>query len=401
MAGETLLVSSVGTGGKTGYNETTYSYESESTFETHLCPLAIASIFEVDTAFVPRTEKAAAYDDDLIEGFESIGIDHTFSTIPKITSQNEADIVLDKLIEEVREIDPSAVVLDITHAYRSLPMVLFSAAVYLDALDEIEVDGIYYGEYQGEESPIIDLTYLHTLIEWHHALRSFQETGSLFDERKTRLFENGQPEEDEQRRNFANLTKSLNGASKHINSGLSLEAGRATRGVMDALNRVDEREFVGPESGFLSPLREGLHDLELEQDVSKTTEIELNMDELKRQREVVRFYLDRGKYWFALECARELFVNRLLLEADHGGDWLTRTARKRIETEKLSGADGRKSRQSDADAHKLWNTLSGYRNMYAHSGFNDDGIPSENKVRDIVEELCGQVDNDAIWREIL
>jgi hypothetical protein len=169
---------------------------------------------------------------------------------------------------------------------------------------------------------------------------------------------------------------------------------------MEALDEVDEQEFVGPESGFLTPLREELHDLELGQDVSKTTEIELDMNELQRQREVVRFYLDRGKYWFALECARELFVNRLLLETEHRDGWLTRAAREQVGKENLSGENGRKSRQSDADAHKLWNRLSSYRNTYAHSGFNDDEIPSEKKVREVVEELCDQIDNNDMWREI-
>jgi hypothetical protein len=403
MAEGALLVSSVGTGGETGYSETTYSLEGVGDCETNLCPLALADLLDFDAAFVPRTEEAAVYDEDLTDGFDAMGVDCAFETIPKIGARDDADVVLDTIITHIRAIDPASVVLDITHAYRSLPMVLFSSVMYLDALGEVDVEGIYYGEYQGEHSTLIDLTYLHTLMEWHHALRTFDTTGSLravhqlMESRKRQLFES-----DERPHDLAALVGPLGSASRHFDSGLPLEAGRATKSATEALEAVDEDQFVGPEGGFLAPLAEELRGFGLRQDAGTKADIRLDEDELDRQRAFVEFYRDTERYWLALECAREVFINRLLYE--YGGqyrqNWLDRDTREEVRERSLTD-EHRADRHVDADAIKLWDCIGQYRNTYAHSGFKRRDAPDEASVRATLSELCESLTDDAFWEEIV
>lgn len=308
MADDTLLVSSIGTGGKNGYSTTTYSLEGIGDCETDLCPLALADLLEIDIAFIPRTEKAASHGDEkLKDGFDALHVSYEFETIPKISDRDDADEILATLINHIREFDVESVVLDITHGFRSLPMVLFSSVMYLDALEEVNLDGIYYGEYQDGGSTIIDLTYLYTLMEWHHALRTFETTGSLraihqlFNSRKVLEFKRGEDPHE-----FADIVSSLGGTSRYFDSGLPLKAGLATRDTIDALNEIDENQFVGPEDGFIDPLTDELRGFELRQDAQNKEEIELDVEELVRQRRYVEFYRDKERYWLALECAREL-----------------------------------------------------------------------------------------------
>jgi hypothetical protein len=400
MEDNTLLVSSIGTG---KYDRTTYSLEGVGDCETDLCPLALAELLKIDIAFIPRTEEAAVYDDELGNGFDELNVGYEFETIPKISDRDDADEVLDILINHIRELDSASVVLDITYGYRSLPMVLFSSIMYLDALDEIDLTGIYYGEYQADGSTIIDLTYLHTLMEWHHALRTFETTGSLravhqlFDSRRVLDFKRG-----EQPHDFADVVKSLGGTSRYFDSGLPLEAGSAARDTIDALDEIDENQFVGPEGGFIAPLTDELRGFEVSQDVQDKTEIELDMDELVRQREFVEFYLDTERYWLALECARELFLNRLLYEI--GGhdrqDWLDRATRVKIKDELLNDED-EEDKHTDVDAITLWRRIRDHRNLYAHSGFKEDEPPKENKVEDALTTLCKSIDDNAFWEEIV
>ena len=402
MAVDELLVSSIGTGGETGYSTTTYSLKGVGTCETNLCPLALVDLLDIDTAFVPRTEEATAYDETLGDGFDELNVAYELEIIPKITDQNDANVVLDILLTHIREIKPSSVVLDITHAYRSLPMVMFSSIIYLDALNEVDFDGIYYGEYQGDESPLIDLTYLHTLMEWHHALRAFETTGSLraiqqlFDSRKRQLFERG-----EQPHDFAEVVRSLGGASGYFDSGLPLEAGLATRNTINALTEIDEEQFVGPEGGFLAPLTDELRGFELRQEASNKDEIALDMDELSRQQAFVEFYRDTKRYWLALECARELFINRLLYENDDhdNRNWLALETREEAR-ERIPDSTNREDRHSEAEATKLWDSIGQYRNMYAHAGFKQNEAPSETNVKRVLTKLCENISNDGFWEEI-
>jgi hypothetical protein len=403
METDTLLVSSIGT---TNYDTTIYSLADGGDCETDLCPLALAELLDIDTAFIPRTEEAVVYDDDLGEGFDELNVGYEFETIPTISERDDVDTVLDTLINHIREIGAESVVLDITHAYRSLPMVMFSSIMYLDALGEVDIRGIYYGEYQDDGSlttPIIDLTYLHKLMGWHYALQTFETTGSLravhqlIDSRKERYFKRGKRPDD-----LADVVSSLGGASRYFDSGLPLEAGIATRDTIDALDTIDENQFVGPDGSFLAPLAEKLCGFELQQDASKKDEIILNTDELSRQRRFVEFYRDTGRYWLALECGRELFLNRLLYESSEFDqqNWLDRDTRERI-TDELMESEDSEDKHTEKDAMTLWNQIGNHRNLYAHAGFKQNRAPSETTVENVLTELCKNISNDAFWEEIV
>ncbi len=135
-----------------------------------------------------------------------------------------------------------------------------------------------------------------------------------------------------------------------------------------------------------SPLDEELAPFELEQSIEgdEKAESTLTQRELERERDLVQFYYDNHKHWFALECARELFLNRLLYE-QHGTDvdWLdvevrTDVARQLGKYVRIQRADGAPSPPA---ALRLWDTFSQYRNAHAHAGFKKMPAPSHSDVK--------------------
>lgn len=419
MSDEMLLVSSIGTGGEDGYNSTTYVLDDHRTHETCFSPVALAEIVEVDHALIARTDRADVNDDALREEFETANVTCEFETIPKISRRDDIDLIMGRLIERIRERDPESVVLDITYAFRSLPMVFFSSVMYLDALSEVELDGIYYGEFQGEgeESPLVDMTHLHRLMEWYHAISTFESTGELrpvsdlLEERKIGLHKkhnhSNDPDGPDDLGALDDLVKRLNGASRYFDSGLPLEAGGATRNALAALDEIDDSQFIGPEGKFFSPLNRMLEGF----DSPEKTNIELDRDELHRQRKFVELYQENNRYRFALGCARELIINRLIYKRDGYGqeNWLQHGVRDRMKQRIILEVKERQEKDSttgegeteEMDAIQLWEKIRQFRNPYAHSGFKNEDIPNEDKIDPVLDTLCATIDDDAFWEGVV
>ncbi len=73
------------------------------------------------------------------------------------------------------------VVLDVTHAFRHLPMLALVAARYLKHVKHVQVRDIYYGALdmtlQDGETPVLRLTGLLDMLDWVDALASYEKDG--------------------------------------------------------------------------------------------------------------------------------------------------------------------------------------------------------------------------------
>ena len=77
------------------------------------------------------------------------------------------------------------VVFDITHAFRSLPLLAFIAAAYLRKTKDINLKAIVYGALEAryeedatEVTPVFDLTPFIELLDWMTATEQFRATGN-------------------------------------------------------------------------------------------------------------------------------------------------------------------------------------------------------------------------------
>lgn len=408
MIDHRLLLTTVGT---SDYEETQYVL-SDSKCTATTAPGALIGLQEFDSVLLAHTVKVRKTTDhlDRIQATaDGHGVNAECVEVPLIHDRDDIDTVLDQIVTAIDTVGATEVVLDTSHAYRTLQMTFYTSVLQLSALDLIEIGGIYYAEQAGggDVAPIVDLSYLATLVEWYHALRSFASAGTLYpvhdllESKRNRVYRRGgeHPE-------LVQLEKVVGSVTSYLDSGLPLEAGAAAKQTVSKLDELDDSDFIGPEGAFLDPLARQLDQFAIGQDASpdEKEKIELTMSELERQRDVVRFYVDNGKYWIALECARELFLNRLLYERFGAQvDWLDTETRIQGR-ELLTGRTG--NRQADEsgtppEAIRLWDRLSQYRNMHAHAGFDENRTPTGAGVRQAIETVCEKVHLDEFWREIV
>jgi len=75
-----------------------------------------------------------------------------------------------------------SVILDITHGFRSLPMLGFSILHYAHYLKNVTLNGIYYGAFEARDivtnkAPIFELTQFYNLMQWASAADAFANYG--------------------------------------------------------------------------------------------------------------------------------------------------------------------------------------------------------------------------------
>lgn len=405
------LVGSIGT---SEYDTVTYELAGE-TINTKLSPVALTNLinahseleFNIDAAVIFRTKEAGDENDRIIkDGLDEAGIECEFVDIRLVKNQADVDSILQTVSDYLLNIEQDSVVLDTSHSFRTLPMVFLVSLMYIDALEETTtLEKIYYSRWAGsrerDRAPVVDLTYLRTLFEWHDAFKSAQRTGTLRGvrlllKRKRREFFVDRESTHPSYNDFGNFVDKFKSAQRAIDTGFPLEAGIGGKNALDSLADLDQDEFVGPEGMVLDPLENIIDEfVEIDQTVSEKSEYQPTIDELRREAEIVEFYVNHDKYGMALEIARELFINRVLYDTDHTDDWLTEDTRKCARPPHENS--DKKQKRVSSDAVSLWSDISSARNKYAHAGFKTDNRPSDDKVEDWLTTLCEKIDEDSFW----
>ncbi len=109
--------------------------------------------------------------------------------IPDGKSEKEIWEIFEKVYENIPE--KSSIIFDITHAFRSIPMLAISLLNYAKVLKNIKVEGIYYGAVETlgtrkeienmplnqRNAPIFELTQFNELIDWSNAAYDFINYG--------------------------------------------------------------------------------------------------------------------------------------------------------------------------------------------------------------------------------
>lgn len=104
--------------------------------------------------------------------------------IPDMKTEGEIWTVFENIYKAIDENDE--IVFDITHSFRSIPMLAVTVINYAKILKNCRLNGIYYGAYEGavdegdvKQAPIIDLTVFNEILEWTYAAESFVNYGNV------------------------------------------------------------------------------------------------------------------------------------------------------------------------------------------------------------------------------
>jgi CRISPR-associated DxTHG motif protein len=147
-----LALSFLGTG---NYQETTYQL-GDKRCTTNLMPFAVHQFFEPERLFVAQTKEA----NDAHGASLQAKCAYTPIEIPSGRTADELWQMFAMIVNAIPE--NAKLVIDITHGFRSQPIIALAIALYLQTAKSIKVEKIIYGAFEGRSNdniaPVLDLT---------------------------------------------------------------------------------------------------------------------------------------------------------------------------------------------------------------------------------------------------
>lgn len=183
-----MLLSFLGT---SSYTEAEYDFGSEGDggaaprlLRGRFASLCMAQVWKPQEIIILATEKAESQNKGEFareykeKGLEALPCQFRFERIPEGRTQAEIWSLFQTIVETIPP--ESEVVIDVTHGFRSLPMIALAAVHYLELVKRIRIKHIWYGAFeQGREGPfpIIDLAAFSDMLGWIWAVRTFRDSG--------------------------------------------------------------------------------------------------------------------------------------------------------------------------------------------------------------------------------
>ena len=112
-------------------------------------------------------------------------IEEKLNTVAIPDGKNDTEIwqIFRALCDAIGEKDQ--IIFDITHSFRSIPMLAITALNYAKVTKDCTIRGIYYGAYEAgtvedgqKQVPIFDLTIYNEILDWAHAASTLKEYGN-------------------------------------------------------------------------------------------------------------------------------------------------------------------------------------------------------------------------------
>lgn len=366
------LITCLGTG---QYRETVYVWNDREC-TTSIFPVALNRWFQPDTVFVLLTSEAE----------QSDNWKNLQKSLPKAqrrsipSGKNEAELwTLFSSITDCLD-DNDEVVFDITHAFRSIPVLTFIAAAYLAKAKSIQLKHVLYGAYEAryeeegvEKAPVFELTPFLKLLDWMYATDQFLETGDarrlaglLEDTNSTLWRQASSDSQQELPKKLKSLSDTLHQLSQSIFTARITEipdvSTRLSTQIRDAKGEIER--WAQPFSLLLDKIK-GEYEPFAESG-------------LQSQRELIEWYIRNGHVIQAITLAREWLISWACVHL--GRD--TVAERKEVElavsnaSRIRSGKRVRQRTQLDKDIAELtvlldiWDFVADLRNDVAHCGMN-------------------------------
>ncbi len=256
--------------------------------------------------------------------------------IPESHTEDALWSIFTALIEEVKENE--TVVFDITNSFRSIPFLVFIAAAFLRSVRKVKVKAVLYGAFEAKNddniSPVFDLTLFVTLFDWLSAANQFIYTG------------NARYLASQLRKNGQNELEPL--ASNVDNIALALELLRP-RDVAQAAQvlpqnlRLAMNVLPAPFGTVANAVEAAYAQFGLPANASPR-------EHLKRQLQMINWYLEKQHYVHAISMAREWVVSLLCVE--FGLDMWNKNDREEMEF--LLAGGKRKNRETGEEETSPW-----------------------------------------------
>jgi len=364
---------------------------AEHTHTSAYATVALASFLQPERVVLFATAEARAAHLEEVRAELGASVPLDVADVPAGHTEDELWAVFAAIADRVPH--GASVALDVTHGFRSLPMVGLLAAGYLQAARRATVKHVLYGSWEARgdgdppRTPVVDLTPMFSLTEWAVAANRFDRSGDSRD--LASLLRAAAPGYRADARSDAPQGR-LAAALRRLSLALFLT--QPLR-VMQSAERLNTRlrDMEGHYPSRAAPFQRLLEDV-------RAAYAPLALAEprdagcvgqcLAIQRALVHWYLERDLYVQAATLAREWVVSwRVAWRGD--GDLTSRSARADAECELGRLIDAQKHGQvrlnlpgvpAGVDLGTLWNQLVDVRNAMCHGGMSANDPQPENLV---------------------
>ena len=398
-----------------GYSQTNYRSLAGELKTTRFFQEALVEFYPIDTLYVLLTptaefkipEELSQSNWKMLEDSLAGRVDlQAIREIPENHNENDIWVIFDKITEHIEEGD--RILFDITHGFRSLPVLALIAVSYLRVVRNVEIEGIVYGAFQSgkNEAPVVDLLPIVSLLEWTTATDQFIKTGNgkdLASLLKKVLPSNqelrDQPETRPIRTHLTKAAEAIESVSLALGITRPIETMEAScdleSRLRDALPTLEER--AKPFTLLVDRIIEEQGQFALNEPKSR----DVLATNLWLQLKMIDWYLAHDQIVQAVTLAREWIISVLVLRFDkpmfqlHGG-------RNDVELALNNATEIRKKEPRpvkncslDEDFEKLpgideltktWSKMTELRNDIAHVGMNPGPSPAK-KLRERAQKL--------------
>lgn len=378
-----IALTFLGTG---NYQETTYIKHDDTneTYKTDLFPIAVGHLYNPDQIIAFTTQKVRENKKDDLERLKSeFGEKFLPKPIPDGNSPQELWEIFNNCINVFKDDENNnddennkevKIVLDITHAFRSIPLLIFIVAAYLRQVKNIELEHIIYGAFEARneeksETPIFDLTPFVELLDWMNAVNVLQDYGDARPIASLNV--------------DSNMKNALNSLSEALLTNRTLEAQKAAM-TFNSLPFDDSQQ--PPFQMLVDQLQQNYQDLAVNKpsDNPRTS--------LKKQFQQIKWYMDNQHYLQAITLMREWLISYKCTQ-DKNGHWLSSDKRKkaekalgeRIKTHTSPFAASLAPLARDNELIKLWKKCGKIRNDIAHCGMQNQPQTATEAINGINE----------------
>ena len=364
----------LGIGPPDGYQSTTYiKHDETESCETHIFPEAVAKLYNPEQITVFATPIVQKDEKGYLRYLQArLDSELHIENIPNGNSESELWEIFQICTDAVDEGDE--VILDITHAFRSLPLLIFIVAAYLRQVKSVVLKHIIYGAFEARNpdtnhTPIFDLTPFVELLDWINAFAIFRSSGDAREIAKLNVPNN--------------IERALTNVSAALLTNRTLEAQEAVSGLLrlDMNHPQNLLRQPAPFQMLTETLKENYQNIGVYQPRSNPKQ------SLEAQYKQIKWYIENQHYLQAITLMREWLVSWECLQL-HQEKWLNhdnRNAAEDVLNERVKHQDSQFAKElvpliSHRISTNLWRQCRDLRNDFAHCGMREDPIRSHKAI---------------------
>ena len=311
--------------GTSTYTNVIYRFQDDKSYNEYKYSFfKIANYLNIKDIYLLLTPEASdKHKKNIFEEANNLGLNEP-NIIAIETPKNEEDIwkQFDNIINCLNLIDDKIEVsLDITFAFRHIPLLLFTSMVYLESCNKAVLNGIYYGakEAQREDNtvPILNIERFSNILRGSFAVKQFEKTGHISeikdfinviqkDLTSKKITIIGKNSTEYTKTVFDELKGEFDELQGMILNGLPFESGIKARTMLQKLNEFDPsnieviKNLLQRLCNSLEPIaiKDNNWQLQVKEDSNLSFDIEgekkkiqLTIDELKRQLEFIKLVI--------------------------------------------------------------------------------------------------------------